>query len=82
MCEEAGSAFSSGARQCKWPVSGSQRAVQRPLLISRGSNMEDLNCVSLQPDCLCKCMSVHTDAQLKEELSLHAELTLEELVLW
>lgn len=41
--EEAGSgAFSRGARQCKWPVSGSQRGVQRPLLISRGSKMVDL----------------------------------------
>lgn len=41
VCERK-QVFSSGARQCKWPVSGSQRAVQRPLLISRGSNMVDL----------------------------------------
>lgn len=32
-----GTGFSTGARRCKWPVSGSQSAVQRPLLVSRGS---------------------------------------------
>lgn len=34
---KAGSFFSSGARQCKWPVSGSQGAVQWPLINFQGA---------------------------------------------
>lgn len=34
--EERRGGFVRGARQCKWPVSGSGRAARRPLLISRG----------------------------------------------
>lgn len=69
-----GATSSRRARRRKWPVSGSRRAVQRPLLISRGSKDGRFN-IAGTPTASLRCPDV---GQWKEPEPSPAEPTLED----